>query len=186
MAQSKLSLISQRWLGRDLDKLDDSEMHVLEGIVHRTPVSAPPREPGDAATLGGRLADKVARFGGSWPFIGAFLLLLVIWCVINITLGAKAFDAYPFIFLNLVLSMLAAIQAPIIMMSQNRQSEKDRLAATDDYEVNLKAELEIMALHDKLDQIRNQQLAELLEQQRQQLDLLTRTVARLEATPRGD
>ena len=82
--------------------------------------------------------------------------------------------------------MLAAIQAPIIMMSQNRQSEKDRLAATHDYEVNLKAELEIMALHDKLDQIRNQQLAELLEQQRQQLDLLTRTVARLEATPRGD
>ncbi len=117
----------------------------------------------DAATSSGdRLADAIARVGGSWPFIIAFLLLLAAWIVLNAAFlsGAQQFDPYPFIFLNLVLSMLAALQAPIIMMSQNRQSAKDRLVANTDYEVNLKAELEILALHEKIDRLEAQQARE--------------------------
>lgn len=181
MSQSKLAAISQRWLGRDLDKLGDTEKHVLDHIVHRQAISTLPQEDGgEAPSFGARLADRVARVGGSWAFIGSFLMFLVLWCAVNIALGSGAFDAYPFIFLNLVLSMLAAIQAPVIMMSQNRQSRMDRLAATHDYEVNLKAELEIMGLHEKLDLIRTEQLEVLLRQQQQQLDLLTKAVMRLE------
>lgn len=104
------------------------------------------------SSSGQRLADTIARVGGSWSFIIAFLLFLVCWCVVNtIVLLTRAFDPYPFIFLNLVLSMLAAIQAPIIMMSQNRQAERDRFEAAKDYEVNLKAELEVLSLHQKID-----------------------------------
>jgi len=104
------------------------------------------------ASLGERLADGIARVGGSWSFIVCFLLFLVVWCVVNtIILLTRAFDPYPFIFLNLVLSMIAAIQAPIIMMSQNRQTERDRFEAAKDYEVNLKAELEVLSLHQKID-----------------------------------
>lgn len=114
----------------------------------------------DAATSrGDRLADEIARIGGSWTFIGGFLAFLALWVVINALLltGPERFDPYPFIFLNLVLSMLAAIQAPIIMMSQNRQAAKDRVVAHTDYEVNLKAEMEILALHEKIDRLEAQQ-----------------------------
>ena len=114
----------------------------------------------DAATSSGdRLADSIARVGGSWPFIIGFLVFLAAWIVLNAAMLATRdrFDPYPFIFLNLVLSMLAALQAPIIMMSQNRQALKDRLVANTDYEVNLKAELEILALHDKIDRLEAQQ-----------------------------
>ncbi|WP_370576522.1 DUF1003 domain-containing protein [Paracoccus sp. MC1862] len=116
-------------------------------------------EYGTGLTFGQRLADAVARFGGSWPFIlwfGAFMLL----CTVGNTWlpGRGAFDPYPFIFLNLILSMLAAIQAPVIMMSQNRQAQRDRIDAAHDYEVNLKAALEIMALHEKLDELRHSEL----------------------------
>ena len=107
----------------------------------------------DTMTLGERLADRVAAIGGSWGFITAFCLFLVGWSVLNtIILGTGAFDPFPFIFLNLMLSMLAALQAPIIMMSQNRQAAKDRLTAALDYETNLRAELEILRLHRKMDQ----------------------------------
>jgi uncharacterized membrane protein len=103
-------------------------------------------------TFGERLADKVAAIGGSWAFIIGFSLFLVAWAVLNIVvLAARAFDPFPFIFLNLMLSMLAALQAPIIMMSQNRQAAKDRLDARLDYETNLRSEAEIAALHDKMD-----------------------------------
>ncbi len=109
----------------------------------------------ESATVGQRVADGVARWGGSWTFIGSFALFLVVWAVLNTLILAQGqqFDPYPFIFLNLLLSMLAAIQAPVIMMSQNRQAARDRLQATLDYEINLKAEMEILELHTKLDKL---------------------------------
>src|SRR5690606_561365 len=118
-------------------------------------------------TFGQRLADRVASVGGSWGFIIGFGLALVLWISWNqFTRGGDlAFDPYPFIFLNLMLSMLAAIQAPVIMMSQNRQSVQDRRAAEHDYVVNLRAELEIMHLHDKMDAMRNLDIARLIEAQ---------------------
>ena len=127
------------------------------------------------ATPGQRAADAVARFGGSWAFIGLFAAILIGWVVLNSVILAgygKSFDPYPYILLNLFLSMLASIQAPIILMSQNRQSEKDRLSAEHDYEVNLKAELEIMLLHEKIDLLRETQWSELLAIQKEQLALL--------------
>jgi uncharacterized membrane protein len=109
----------------------------------------------ETATFGERIADGVARWGGSWWFISGFAVFLVVWSLLNTILlaGADRFDPYPFIFLNLLLSMLAAVQAPIIMMSQNRQAGRDRLQATMDYDVNLKAELEIQELDAKLDRL---------------------------------
>lgn len=114
------------------------------------------------ATFGERIADKIASFGGSWTFIIGFILFLVIWVVLNtILLTQLAFDPYPFIFLNLVMSMIAALQAPVIMMSQNRQAARDRFAAAKDYEVNLKAEIEVLALHHKIDMFVLKELADL-------------------------
>ncbi|KAA3509910.1 DUF1003 domain-containing protein [Agrobacterium rosae] len=104
------------------------------------------------STFGERLADGIARVGGSWGFIISFLVFLVVWAIINtVVMTTQAFDPYPFVFLNLILSMLAAIQAPIIMMSQNRQGTRDRFEAAKDYEVNLKSELEVLSLHEKID-----------------------------------
>lgn len=124
-------------------------------------------------TFGERLADRVAGFGGSWTFIILFVSTLAIWIVINsLYLLRRPFDPYPYILLNLFLSCLAAIQAPIIMMSQNRQEDKDRLQAEHDYQVNLKAEIEIRQLHIKLDQLINQSWRRLLELQQIQIDLM--------------
>ena len=117
----------------------------------------------DTRTFGQRVSDRIAAFGGSWPFIGLAFLMLACWVVLNSVLLARrgtAFDPYPYILLNLILSMLAALQAPVIMMSQNRQAAKDREVAAHDYEVNLKAELEIMSLHEKIDDMRMRQLAD--------------------------
>ena len=128
-------------------------------------------------TFGQRLADKVAAFGGSWTFIIIFASILIAWVILNSVILAKindTFDPYPYILLNLFLSMLAAIQAPVIMMSQNRLSVKDRLDATHDYEVNLKAEMEISNLHEKLDELREKQWSELVEMQQEQIRLLTK------------
>ncbi|KEZ19927.1 putative membrane protein [Sphingobium yanoikuyae] len=106
----------------------------------------------DGQTYGERLADRVAAIGGSWRFIIGFSLFLVAWAILNtLVLARHAFDPFPFIFLNLMLSMLAALQAPIIMMSQNRQAAKDRLEARLDYETNLRSEAQIASLHDKID-----------------------------------
>jgi uncharacterized membrane protein len=128
-------------------------------------------------TFGQRLADKVAEFGGSWTFIIIFMAMLLAWCVLNtFMLLNRAFDPYPYIFLNLMLSTIAAVQAPLIMMSQNRQSAKDRLVAQHDYEVNMKAEVEIMALHEKMDELRLKQFAELMQVQEKQLEMLRRAV----------
>ena len=125
-------------------------------------------------TLGERVADRIAVFGGSWTFILLFLAFLAFWAILNtwILSTQKAFDAYPYIFLNLMLSMLAALQAPVIMMSQSRQAKRDRAEAENDYEVNLKAEIEIRELHDKLDELRHGQWVQLVAQQEEQIKLL--------------
>lgn len=130
-------------------------------------------------TLGERVADKMAEFGGSWVFISIFAAILFVWIVLNsINLLTRPFDPYPYILLNLVLSCLAAIQAPIIMMSQNRQESRDRLRAENDYRVNLKAELEIRHIIAKLDQLVTHQWQRLLEIQRLQLELLEQRVGK--------
>jgi len=130
-------------------------------------------------TTGQRLADKIAEFGGSWSFIIFFFSFILIWMVINIfILAAKPFDPYPFILLNLLLSCLAAIQAPIIMMSQNRKEQKDRARSEHDYKINLKAELEIRLLHEKLDHLMIHQNKHLLEIQEIQLDYLEEIAAK--------
>jgi uncharacterized membrane protein len=124
-------------------------------------------------TLGERMADKLADFGGSWRFIGIFCGLLFLWVIMNSALIIwKPFDPYPFIFLNLILSCLAAIQAPVILMSQNRQEARDRLQAEYDYRINLKAELEIRHLHEKIDHLLMNQWQRLLEIQQIQMELM--------------
>src|SRR5689334_584240 len=128
-------------------------------------------------TVGERLADRIAAFGGSWTFILLFFAFLVAWTLLNTLLLAPrhaAFDPYPYIFLNLMLSMLAALQAPVIMMSQHRQTVRDRVEAQTDYEINLKAELEIRALHEKLDALRDAQWSALVRLQHEQIELLRR------------
>jgi uncharacterized membrane protein len=139
------------------------------------------REFADTRTVGERVADRVAAFGGSWPFIGLAFILLIAWVLLNSVILARqgaAFDPFPYILLNLFLSMLAALQAPVIMMSQNRQAARDRLEAAHDYEVNLKAELEIQSLHEKLDALREHDWAALVAQQQEQIQLLQRLLER--------
>lgn len=122
--------------------------------------------------LAGRLADKVAAFGGSWSFITIFLLSMLAWMITNVYFLSKPFDPYPFIFLNLLLSTIAAIQAPLIMMSQNRKEEKDRQRAINDYLVNLKSEIEVRNLHQKLDLLISDQMKTLFEIQKMQIDVM--------------
>lgn len=170
---------SLRYLGRSADTLTAREQSVLARLSERQTIARDVNRSFDEKlTYGQRLADKVAEFGGSWTFIMLFALVLVAWVAANSIVAAFAFDPYPFIFLNLVLSMLAAVQAPIIMMSQNRQAARDRLDAAHDYEVNLKAEIEIMALHEKFDQLRSNELKALIEKQQEQLDILTSLLAK--------
>jgi uncharacterized membrane protein len=123
-------------------------------------------------TFGERISDNIAKFGGSWTFIISFMVVLVVWILANIYLLTKPFDPFPFILLNLVLSCVAAMQAPVIMMSQNRQEAKDRMRAEEDYRINLKAELEIRALHEKLDHILLQQWERMLEIQQMQVEIM--------------
>jgi uncharacterized membrane protein len=134
-------------------------------------------EPNEVPTLGGRVADAVARTGGSWPFVLTFLGMLLVWTVANtFWLRDRGFDPYPYILLNLVLSCVAALQAPIIMMSQNRAEKRDRRRAESDYRVNLKAEIEILTLHDKVDHLLHTQYEEMIELQEAELDLLEQLV----------
>lgn len=176
--------LSTRWLKRSLDSLSEEELRVLQSALDRRPISRDIRENlAGGASLGDRIADAMARVGGSWVFIVGFLLFLVIWTAGNAFLLTRdAFDPYPFIFLNLILSMLAAIQAPIIMMSQNRQAARDRLDAAHDYEVNLKAEIEIMALHEKLDELRRREIVNLQSEVAALAAHLKRIDARLGST----
>lgn len=117
-------------------------------------------------TRGQRISDKVARFGGSWSFIGLFFLLLILWIIYNVTVNkSRVFDPYPFILMNLILSCIAAFQAPIIMMSQNRKDEKDRMRSENDYLINLKAEMGIRSLHHKIDLLLEEQIKKLYDLQ---------------------
>ena len=158
--------LGKRWLKRHPDKLTESESRVLQSAIDRQALSVDLNAVhASAQTMGDRIADTIARVGGSWTFILSFILFLIVWTTANLwLLGQESFDPYPFIFLNLVLSMVAALQAPVIMMSQNRQGERDRLDAAHDYEVNLKAEIEIMALHEKLDELRHSELIGMREE----------------------
>ena len=131
------------------DMTDEEVLNLLAD----SKISAKPESGKEKYTLGQRAADTIAKFAGSWAFIFSFTGVLVLWMVVNVTLAAKAFDPYPFILLNLVLSCVAAIQAPLIMMSQNRQEEKDRRRAENDYKVNLKTEIMIEDLYDKVNAI---------------------------------
>ena len=150
--------LARELLGRDYEDLDAEEQRVLERVAAGTFIGRDADEVAQAhAGIGERLADRVAAVGGSWGFIGAFALVLILWMLVNShaleAMGFRPFDGYPYIFLNLMLSMLAAVQAPIILMSQNRQAAKDRIAARHDYEVNLRTQLEILRLGRKLDRI---------------------------------
>ena len=168
------SLYVQNVLEQERGELSTLENDVIESLREHDVLTQNLNSTIDeTSTLGQRLADKVASFGGSWTFILIFAGVMIVWVTVNaISLLGKPFDPYPFILLNLVLSCLAAIQIPIIMMSQNRQNEKDRLKADGDYRVNLKAELEIRHLHSKMDLLLTHQWQRLLEIQQVQTDLL--------------
>jgi len=173
--------LAKRFLRNEWSKLTAKERRVVDAILERATLSRNASlELNEQRTLGQRVADRVAVFGGSWTFILLFLAVLAAWVGVNsgILAGARrAFDPYPFIFLNLLLSMIAALQAPVIMMSQNRQAMLDRAHAEADYEVNLKAEIEIRHLHEKLDELREARWAELVRQQESQIAMLTQLVA---------
>jgi uncharacterized membrane protein len=176
--------LSQQLLHKEYDALSSREQNVIRLISQRLHVSRDIiTELEERLSFGQRMADRVAAFGGSWTFILLFFGVMIFWIVINsyvlIQWNKHIFDPYPYILLNLVLSMMAAIQAPIIMMSQNRQETKDRVDASHDYEVNLKAELEIMALHQKLDALREHQWEELIVMQKEQIRLLNLLIEQL-------
>lgn len=168
----------------DLEALPPEERAVVERFIARRKVARNVvHESVQARTLGERVADRVAAIGGSWTFITGFGVFLVAWMAINSMVLAKAFDPYPYILLNLCLSCLAAIQAPVIMMSQNRQAAVDRRRAENDYEVNVKAELEILQVHEKLNQLREQDWATLVELQNRQIDMLQHLLERATLPP---
>ena len=165
--------ISQ-FLLKEIGELSELEKNVMTSVSEESTLSDKiNKEDTDSITYGQHIADKVAIFGGSWTFIISFGVFLVIWIMVNaFWLSNKGFDPYPFILLNLILSCLAAMQAPVIMMSQNRQEEKDRERAKNDYMVNLKSELEIRILHEKLDHLIVVQQEKLMEIQQIQIDML--------------
>jgi uncharacterized membrane protein len=154
-----------------LSALEEEVMHSLrDGAIVTDNTN---REFDSKLTFGERIADKVAQFGGSWRFIICFFVMMTVWIILNsILLLKNPFDPYPYILLNLALSMLAAIQAPVILMSQNRQEDRDRMRGENDYQVNLKAELEIRAINEKLDQLIHQQWSHLLEIQQIQMEMI--------------
>jgi uncharacterized membrane protein len=173
--------LAEALLRRKFEAMTELERDVVHRTAEGRHVSRDTnREYDERLTFGQRLADRVAAFGGSWSFIMIAGAVLAGWIGLNVLLlvsRGKTIDPYPFILLNLMLSMLAAMQAPVIMMSQNRQETKDRINAAHDYEVNLKAELEIMGLHQKMDTLREKQWAELLELQQKQISLMERLLA---------
>ena len=185
---NKIRDAAEKLFNSEYEKLTEQERHVAHHITERTPISTNiVQDYSEKMTLGQKLADKVASFGGSWVFISIFACVMVIWILLNSFILLKlnsSFDPYPYILLNLVLSMLAAIQAPIILMSQNRQAYKDRLSAEHDYEVNLKSELEIIALHEKVDSLKQEQWRELISIQEEQLKLLSQLVEDLKKDKR--
>ena len=163
----------------------DLDRQVAESIAAQDTIAENIQEDYDEhRSFGERVSDGLAAFGGSWAFLISFALVLAAWMAVNVTMGEmRAFDPYPFILLNLVLSCLAAIQAPIIMMSQSRQDKKDRLRSNNDYRVNLKAELEIRHLHEKMDHLVTKQWQRLAEIQQIQLEMLQEMRTRVARKP---
>jgi len=186
-ADQRLDQLSRDLLDTPYAQLTEVKKSVIDLIAAEAPTGLNQALVADDRTYWDRLADKVAAIGGSWAFIGGFSLCLALWIALNLSLRPLhlAFDPYPFIFLNLILSTVAALQAPVIMMSQNRQSTKDRLNAEHDYLVNLRAELEIMRLHAKLDALRETEMVEILRCNTETLEILKAEVARM-AEGRGD
>lgn len=178
MAITELNEFRERYisdyLAKELKAISNLEQTVLTKFKERTTISDKLEDDEtEVPTFGQQMADHVATFGGSWQFISYFGLFLVIWICINIfVFYNKGFDPYPFILLNLILSCLAAIQAPVIMMSQNRKEAKDRERSKKDYMINLKAELEIKALHEKIDHLIIYQQEQLLEIQKVQIEMM--------------
>jgi len=159
---------------------DAMDKKVANAVQQKDFISDNPVDDELKSTFGQRIADKVAAFGGSWTFIISFVIFLLAWIGINVLLSDKGWDPYPFILLNLILSCVAALQAPVIMMSQNRQSEKDRQKADNDYMVNLKSELEVRMLNDKIDHLIMQQEQALTNMQEQHKSVIQDIVKRLE------
>ncbi len=185
LAQSELNLFRSKYIESTLQKevgtLSELEKEVLEALHNNETISGDiDQATEDHLTYGQRLADRIASFGGSWTFIISFFLVLFCWIATNIYFLNQPFDPYPFILLNLILSCLASLQAPVIMMSQNRQEEKDRERSKHDYQVNLKAELEIRMLHEKIDHLILHQQQRLFEIQKIQIDMLQEITERLE------
>ena len=175
LAMSELNHYREKYISgflvEEMGELSQMEAKVVKALRERTLVSDKLDE--SPSTFGQRVADKVASFGGSWTFIISFVCFLLLWIGANVFyLANKGFDPYPFILLNLILSCIAALQAPVIMMSQNRQEEKDRERAQSDYMINLKSELEIRMLHEKLDHLILHQEQSLIEIQRVQIDMM--------------
>ncbi len=162
------------YLINDLDELSSLRENVLSSLKENVVMTDKlAQEEKTITTFGEKIADKVATFGGSWTFIITFLSFLVVWILINVFIFLnKGFDPYPFILLNLILSCIAALQAPVIMMSQNRQEQKDRERSKKDYMINLKSELEIRMLHEKVDHLIMHQQQELIEIQKVQIDMM--------------
>ncbi len=173
LSACRVQFIASKLQGQ-MGELSSLEKMVIDTLSNETQISnLAIAQDNSPLTLGQRMADKVASFGGSWTFITSFGIFLFIWIVINVSfLMNKGFDPYPFILLNLILSCIASLQAPIIMMSQNRQEEKDRERSKLDYMVNLKSELEIRTLHEKIDHLIIHQQRDLFEIQQIQIEMM--------------
>ena len=178
LSVSELNTYRQQYFAslfsKEINELTELEKTVVEKLAdHKTLTDQLDDEEMGPMTFGQRIADKIATFGGSWTFILSFLGFIILWIGSNIyILVNKGFDPYPFILLNLILSCLAALQAPVIMMSQNRQEEKDRLRSKNDYMINLKSELELRILHDKIDHLITHQQQDMMEMQQTQIEML--------------
>ncbi|SFC80782.1 DUF1003 domain-containing protein [Flavobacterium phragmitis] len=177
IAVNELNLYRQKYisnyLSTEIGALSAMEKNVIDSLKEDKSIVSQVEDEEETRNLGQRVADKVADFGGSWTFIISFVVFITVWIGSNVYIFLnKGFDPYPFILLNLILSCVAALQAPVIMMSQNRQEEKDRNRAKKDYMINLKSELEIRLIHDKIDHLIMHQQQELIEIQKVQIEMM--------------
>lgn len=177
IAVNELNVYRQKYisnyLSTEIGALSAMETNVISSLKEDKSIVSIVEDEEEPRNLGQRVADKVADFGGSWTFIISFIVFITIWISSNVLIFVnKGFDPYPFILLNLILSCVAALQAPVIMMSQNRQEEKDRNRAKKDYMINLKSELEIRMIHDKIDHLIMHQQQELIEIQKVQIEMM--------------
>jgi uncharacterized membrane protein len=191
LAISELNVYRQKYiasfLAREIGELSELEETVLGSMQSKQTLVDKLEDTPETLTTGQRLADAVASFGGSWRFIISFAVFISLWIATNVViLTTHAFDPYPFILLNLILSCVAALQAPVIMMSQNRQEDKDRARAKKDYMINLKSELEIRMVHEKLDHLIMHQQQELIEIQKVQVEMMNDIMDRLGNSAKSD